>query len=84
MVVGVLALLGVSSIPVAEYVLFPGSLAAWIYRGDNYASSREFLLYTMAFGVPLALLAGAILGGLLAFVRRAYGGARPVGRRADS
>jgi hypothetical protein len=68
--IGVIALIGVSRIPVAEYILFPGSMAAWLYKGDNYRSNYEFLLHTIAFGMPINVLLGAILGVLLASVRR--------------
>ena len=67
--IAVLALLGVSSIPVLEAVLFPGSWVAWVYKGDNYRSGQEFLLHAIAFGVPLNAVIGAILGVLLAAVR---------------
>lgn len=68
--IAVLALMGVSSIPVVEAVLFPGSWVAWVYKGDNYRSGHEFLLHATAFGVPLNALIGAVLGVLLAAVGR--------------
>ena len=68
--VGVIALMGVSRIPVAEYLLVPGSLAAWLYKGDNYTSGHQFLLHAIVFGVPMNALIGAILGALLAYLRR--------------
>lgn len=67
--VGLIALMGASRIPVAEYLLFPGSMAAWVHKGDNYTSAHEFLIYAVAFGVPVNAAAGAILGGLLVWVR---------------
>ncbi len=68
--VGLIALTGVSTIPVAEYLLFPGSLAAWLYKGDNYGSNHEFLLQAIVFGVPMNTFVGALLGALVASVRR--------------
>lgn len=68
--VGLIALTGVSTIPVAEYLLFPGSLAAWLYKGDTYGSNHEFLLHAILLGVPMNTLMGAILGVLVASVRR--------------
>ena len=70
--VGVIALMGVSRIPVAEVLLFPGSLAAWVYKGDTYRSGHEFLLHAIAFSVPLNALVGAILGVSLAAVRQKF------------
>lgn len=64
--VGALGLMGVSHIPIAEYLLFPGGLVAWAYKGDNYRSGNEFLLHAIAFGVPLNGLAGAAIGALAA------------------
>ncbi len=68
--VGVFALMGVSRIPVGEYLLVPGSWVAWLYKGDNYRSGHEFLLHSIAFGVPINAVAGSILGAVLAFLRR--------------
>ncbi len=68
--VGVIALMGVSHIPIGEYLLFPGSWVAWLYKGDNYRSGHEFLLHSIAFGVPINAVAGSILGATLAFLRR--------------
>jgi len=68
--VGAMALMGVTRLPVAEYLLFPGSMAAWLYRGDNFGSSREFLAHAIALGVPINALAGAILGALVRALRR--------------
>ena len=67
--VGLIALTGVPGIPVAEYLLFPGSWAAWLYKGDNYTSSHEFLIHAIAFGVPMNVLAGATIGALVAFLK---------------
>jgi hypothetical protein len=60
--VGAVALLGVERLPVLEYILFPGSMAAWMFRGDDYASSREFLVFAVLFGVPINAALGAALG----------------------
>jgi len=68
--VGAMALMGATRIPVAEYLLFPGSMAAWLYKGDDFGSSHEFLAHAIAFGVPISSLAGAVLGVLLAALRR--------------
>ena len=78
--VAMIALMGVSRIPVAEYLLFPGSLAAWLYKGDNYRSSHEFLLHATALGVPINAVAGAILGALLVSLRRMSRGKLGEGR----
>lgn len=78
--VGIAALLGVSRLPIAEYLLFPGSMAAWAYKGDNYTSSAEFLRYTIAMGIPLNALAGAILGVLVAWIRHRLQMAGPADR----
>ena len=73
--VGAMALMGVTRLPVGEYLLFPGSMAAWLYRGDDFASSQEFLTSAIALGVPINALAGAILGVLLRALRRQLKGA---------
>ncbi|MDH3206349.1 MAG: hypothetical protein OEO79_07045 [Gemmatimonadota bacterium] len=67
--VAVIALMGVPRLPVAELLLFPGSMAAWVYGGDTYSSGPEFLLYSVAFGVPLNAVFGAIIGMLVAALR---------------
>ncbi len=69
--VGALALLGFR-IPIVEYLLFPGGLAAWAYKGDNYVSGNEFLHHTIVFGVALNALTGAVLGALAALVARKW------------
>ncbi|MBT8478829.1 MAG: hypothetical protein KJO06_07935 [Gemmatimonadetes bacterium] len=69
-VVGAIALMGATRIPVAEYLLFPGSMAAWLHKGDNFRSSQEFLATAIALGVPINALVGAGLGVLLMAVRR--------------
>ena len=56
--------------PVAEYLLFPGSMAAWVYKGDTFTSNQEFLAYAILLGVPINAVAGAIVGVLLAALRR--------------
>ena len=61
-IVGLIGLMGAESLPVAEFLLFPGSMAAWLFKGDTYVSSREFLLHAMAFGVPINAAIGAVLG----------------------
>ena len=68
--VAVIGLMGVSRLPVAELLLFPGSMAAWAYKGDNYTSAQEFLLYSAALGVPLNALLGAFIGILVIALRR--------------
>lgn len=68
--VGVAALMGVTRIPLGGYLLFPGSMAAWLYKGDNFASSREFLTASIALGIPINALAGAVLGVLVRALRR--------------
>ena len=68
-IVGLIGLMGVDSLPVAEYLLFPGSMAAWLFKGDNYRSSREFLLHALAFGIPINALIGAVLGAIANVVR---------------
>ena len=77
--VAALGLMGVSHIPIAEYLLLPGGMVAWAYKGDNYRSSSEFLLHAIAFGVPLNGLAGATVGALAALT-----GAKLRGRRSRS
>jgi len=57
-----LALAGISTMPVIGASLYPGSMAAWLFRGDNYASSHEFLRFAIAFGVPINATLGALLG----------------------
>jgi hypothetical protein len=69
--VGALALTGLQ-LTIAEYLLFPGGLAAWTYKGDNYRSGNEFLHHTIVFGVALNALAGGILGALAAPVWRKW------------
>lgn len=69
--VGALALIG-GRIPIAEYLLFPGVLAAWVYKGDNYGSGNEFLYHAIVFGVTLNGLFGAVLGTLTALARRKW------------
>lgn len=81
-VVGAIGLMGATRIPVAEYLLFPGSMAAWLYRGDDFGSSREFLATAIALGVPINALVGAGLGVLLTGVLRRFGRRRPSTRLA--
>jgi hypothetical protein len=69
--VGALALLGFP-VPIAEYLLFPGGLAAWVYKGDNYRSGDEFLRHMIVFGILLNGLAGAVFGPLVALARRKW------------
>jgi len=69
-IVGVIALMGADRLPVAEHLLFPGSMAAWLYKGDNFESSRQFLAHAIAFGIPINALAGAVLGALTAALMR--------------
>lgn len=69
-IVSVIALMGADRLPVAEYLLFPGSMAAWLYKGDNFVSSQQFLAHAIAFGIPINALAGAILGALTAALAR--------------
>jgi len=69
--VGVLALTGYR-LPIVEYLLFPGGLAAWAYKGDNYRSGNEFLHHTIVLAVALNGLAGAILGAVTALGRRRW------------
>ena len=68
-IVAVIALMGVSRLPVAEFLLFPGSMAAWVYGGDTYSSGHEFLLHSVAFGLPLNAVFGAIIGMLVVALR---------------
>ena len=68
-IVAVIALMGVSRLPVAELLLFPGSMAAWAYKGDTYNSAHEFLLHSVALGVPLNAVFGAFIGMLVAALR---------------
>ena len=69
-IVSVIALMGADRLPVAEHLLFPGSMAAWLYKGDNFESSRQFLAHAIAFGIPINALAGAVLGALTAAFMR--------------
>ena len=71
-VVVVIALLGVSRLPLAELLLFPGSLAAWMYKGDNYRSSHDFLVHAAAFGVPINIVLGAAVGSLFHALSRLW------------
>ena len=68
-IVGLIGLVGADSLPVAEFLLFPGSMAAWLFKGDNYVSSREFLLHALAFGIPINAVIGAVLGAIVNVVR---------------
>lgn len=71
-IVAVIAMMGATRIPVAEYLLYPGSMAAWVYRGDDFESSRHFLAHAIAFGVPINALAGAVLGALTTALFRLF------------
>lgn len=73
-VVGGFALAGVSTMPVIGASLFPGSMAAWLFRGDNYASSNEFLVFAIAFGVPINAAIGALLGWAFVDLRARFAG----------
>lgn len=73
-VVGGFALAGVSTMPVIGASLFPGSMAAWLFRGDNYTSSHEFLVFAIAFGVPINAAIGALLGWAFVDLRARFAG----------
>jgi hypothetical protein len=81
-VVGAIGLMGATRIPVAEYLLFPGSMAAWLYRGDDFGSSQEFLATAIALGVPINALVGAGLGVLMMAILHRFGRQRPSIRSA--
>ena len=68
--IGTLALLG-AQLPVVGYVLFPGGMAAWAYKGDNY-TSETFLQHTVVFALLLNVVAGAAIGLLVAWVSRFF------------
>ena len=76
-VVGAIALMGVERIPIAEYIVFPGSMLAWLYKGDNYTSSQEFLLHAIGFGIPVNAVLGAMLGSCWAAGRAIFSRAAP-------
>ena len=71
--VATLALLGAERVPIAEYLLYPGSMVAWLQKGDNFRSSREFLASAIAWSVPINALAGAVIGVLVRAVSRTLG-----------
>ena len=66
--VGALALLDVE-IPVVGYLLYPGGMAAWAYKGDNY-TSETFLRHMVVFAVVINTVAGMALGLLIAWITR--------------
>jgi len=66
-------LLGVEKLPVVEYLLWPGGFMAFAYRGDDYASGHEFLLYATAFGVPFNAPTAALNGVLVSAARKRSG-----------
>ncbi len=62
LLVGIAALAGVQRMPIIQYLLYPGGMAAWAWHGDNYRDSTHFLSYAVPIGVGINFVAGLLLG----------------------
>ena len=69
---GVPAIMGVESQMfelLAAPFLYPGSLAAWLIKGDDFRSIEEFVRFAVGMSFPTNALFGLVLGIVVGSVR---------------
>ncbi len=66
-IVAIAGFFGVS-VPIIEYLLWPGGMIAWAWRGDNYRDSTHFLSYAVPIGIAVNFAASFLAGAAIGFV----------------